>query len=224
MKMADQDSGNSAINAKILETGQTSADEEMARRQYEISLWGRDENNALPLYMDYLWMIYANFQVMMVSPFVETIDPPVVINPAYDKETKLYENVYVILDHGYAFSTSRGEESAMGTTAMGKLFNTIQKIIRLIIQRLKEQAGGDGAFNPEDEIKLALFGHELGKRKAFALAMDLEVNINIVNFDPRVWGERFIANLKNMIASGKGYPPDLKHVSERVAPEGGLTQ
>jgi hypothetical protein len=129
-----------------------------------------------------------------------------------------YEHVYVILDHGYSFSTSRGEESILGVTAMGKLYNTIQKMIRLTLARVKEKSGGEGAFNPEEEIKLALFGHELGKRKAFALSMDLEANVNIVNFDPRIWGERFINNLKNMISAGRGYPPDLKHVSERVAP------
>lgn len=199
-------------------------DTEMSRREFEIAYWTRDETTTLPAYVDYLWMIYVNFQAMIVSPFVETIFPPILIPPVYNKDTQAYENVYNIYDHGYSFSTSRGEESALGTTAMGKLYNTIQKIIHLIVQRLKEKAGGEGAFNPQDEIKVALFGHEFGKRKAFALAMDLEANINIVNFDPRIWGERFINNLKNMIASGRGYPTDLKHVSERVAPEGGLTQ
>jgi hypothetical protein len=210
------------INTKILESGAT-LDEEMARREYEISLWSRDENTTLPSFIDYLWMIYANFQVMIVSPFIETISPPVIIEPAYDKTTQQYENVYVILDHGYSFTTSRGVESGLGTTAMGKLYNTIQKIIRLILKRLIDIAGGEGSFNPQEEIKIALFGHELGKRKAFALAMDLEANVNIVNFDPRIWGERFINNLKNMIATGHGYPPDLKHVSERVSP-GGLSK
>lgn len=195
----------------------------MARRESEYSLLDRDENTSLPSFLEYLWTVYANFQVIVVSPFLDTISPPVIINPAYDKKTQYFENVYTIMDHGYAFSTSRGEESAMGTTAMGKLYNTIQKIIQLVLKRLMERTGGAGSFDPQEEIKLALFGHELGKRKAFALAMDLEANVNIVNFDPRIWGERFINNLKNMIATGHGYPPDLKHVSERVAP-GGLSQ
>ncbi len=205
-------------NKKILESGVF--DEEMARREYEISLWSREEGVSLSSFVDYLWMIYANFQVMIVAPFIETISPPVIIKPEYDQKTQQYENVYMIFDHGYAFSTSRGEESMLGTTAMGKLFNTIQKIIQLVVKRVIDSVGGEGAFNPQEEIKIALFGHELGKRKAFALAMDLEANVNIINFDPRIWGERFINNLKNMIATGHGYPKDLKHVSERVAPGG----
>lgn len=212
-------SGNDNVDVeqKFLNT-ETGSEEEMSRRELEIAQQSRDEGSVLSEYLNYLWMVYANFQVMIVEPFIETKEPPIRIPPAYDKDKQVYENVYMIVDHGYSFSTSRGEESAMGTVAMGKLYNTIQKIIRLIIQRLMEKAGGGGSFNPQEEIKLALFGHELGKRKAFALIMDLEANVNIVNFDPRVWGERFIANLKNMIASGRGYPPDLKHVSERVAP------
>ncbi len=213
---------NENENAKILQTGQA-YNEEIERREAEIALWSRDENTGLPAYVDYLWMIYANFQAMIVSPFLDAIEPPVPINPAYNKDTQEYESVYVILDYGYMFSTSRGEESALGITAMSKMYNTIQKIIRLILKRLTEHAGGEGAFNPQEEIKVALFGHELCKRKAFALSMDLEANVNIVNFDPRIWGERFINNLKNMIAMGRGYPADLKHVSERVAPDG-LTQ
>lgn len=204
----------------ILETAMPVSEEEIARREYEILSHSREENSVLSEYLNYLWMVYADFQMMIVSPFVETIDPPFVIKPAYDKKLQMYENVYVILDYGYAFRTSRGDDAPLGTTAMGKMYNTIQKIIRLMMKRIIETSGGTGSFDPTEEIKLALFGHELGKRKAFALVMDLEANVNIVNFDPRIWGERFIANLKNMIASGRGYPPDLKHVSERVAPPG----
>jgi hypothetical protein len=192
--------------------------EKLARREYQLMAASREEVSILSDYLQYLWMIYADFQLMIVSPFVDTLEPPVLIPPEYDKENKIYENVYPIMDHGYAFRTSRGEEMVLGTTAMGKLYNTIHKIIQLVMKRLKEGSGGEEKMNPDTEIKLALFGYELGKRKAFALSMDLEENVNIVNFDPRVWGERFIANLKNMIASGKGYPKDLKRVSERVSP------
>lgn len=194
--------------------------DEMQRREYELYLQNRDENSMLPSYLDYLWMIYVNFQAMIVSPFIEVKEPPVVIKPAYDKQTQIYESVYDIYDHGYAFSTSRGEESSLGTTAMSKLYRTIQKIIALIMQRMEENGTkGGGTFDPQEEIKLALFGHELGRRKAFALVMDLDANVNIVNFDPRLWGEKFISNLKNMIVTGHGYPPDLKRVSERIAPD-----
>ena len=217
-----------AKRAEMLASGTSSTQEsdtatsgEIKRREEEILKQGDEETNVLPDYLNYLWAIYANFEIMISSPYIDTKKPPVIISPAYDTEQKVYESVYPIFDHGYSFSTARGEDAAMGTTAMGKLYRTIQKMIHLVIKRLEEHAGQEGEqFNPHDEVKLALFGYELGRRKAFALIMDLDVNISIVNFDPRIWGEKFITNLKHMIASGYGCPSDLKNVSERVAPGG----
>lgn len=213
---------------KVIEEVQSEKDilttEEIMRRDREMLKQSEDENNVFPDYLNYLWAVYANFEIMIVSPFIETKKTPTIIKPDYDKEKQTYESVYLIADHGYAFRTARGSESSEGTTAMGKMYRTIQKIIRLVIKRLEEHAVEDGGtFDPQTEVKLALFGYELSRRKSFALIMDLDVNINIVNFDPRVWGERFIANLKYMITSGHGCPVDLKNVSERVVP-GGLTK
>ncbi len=216
--MSDENNQDIDNNQNILEAGNVDLSAEIIRREYKLSQEARTDAYVLSDYITYLWMIYADFQMMIVSPFVETKEPPVLIQPAFDEKTQMPENVYAIMDYGYAFRTSRGEEMALGTTAMGKLYNTINKIIKLVMKRLEEKAGGAASFDPQKEIKLALSGYELGKRKAFALVMDLEANVNIVNFDPRLWGERFIANLKNMIAMGHGYPSDLKHVSARIAP------
>lgn len=212
-------------NEKAENVIDSTAADEIERREYEILTQSRNEDAAaLSAYLNYLWLIYADFHITVVEPFIQIIEPPTIIKPAYDQERQMYENVYTILDYGYAFRTSRGEDASLGSTAMGKLYNTIHKIIRLVLKRVQDEAsGGTGKFDPNAEIKIGLFGHELGKRKAFALIMDWDINANIVNFDPRIWGERFISNLKNMIASGRGYPPDLKRVSERVAPGGSLS-
>lgn len=191
--------------------------EEIVRQEYQAALQGYGQSAELSQYLVYLWMLYANCHIMLVSPYVESKVPAIFIPPAYDDKQKDYENVYTILDHGYAFSTSRGEDATAGSTAMGKLYNTIQKMVRLIFERVKDQSGDTGSA--DTEIKIALFGHELGRRKAFALIMDQEnVNVNIVNFDPVAWGEQFINNLKYMIESGHGAPADLKNVAERIAP------
>lgn len=195
--------------------------EEMVRHEYQSALQGYGQSAELSQYLTYLWMLYANSHIMLVAPYVESKVPAVFIPPAYDETLKAVENVYTILDHGYAFSTSRGEDATAGSTAMGKLYNTIQKMVRLIFERVKEQGGDAGTTgnSADTEIKIALFGHELGRRKAFALIMDQEnVNVNIVNFDPVAWGEQFINNLKFMIESGHGAPTDLKNVAERIAP------
>lgn len=195
--------------------------EEMVRQEYQSALQGYGQSAELSQYLTYLWMLYANSHIMLVSPYIESKVPAVFIPPAYDETLRTDENVYTILDHGYAFSTSRGEDATAGSTAMGKLYNTIQKMVRLIFERVKEQSGGAGSAGnlADTEIKIALFGHELGRRKAFALIMDQEnVNVNIVNFDPVAWGEQFINNLKYMIESGHGAPADLKNVAERLAP------
>jgi len=191
--------------------------EETVRHEYQRALTEQTDGADLSQYLVYLWLLYANFHLMIVAPHIEAKNPPVFISPDYDEKENTYESVYTIVDHGYAFSTSRGEDAALGSTAMGKLYRTIQKMIRLFIARVAEVRGGGGEAN--EEIKVALFGHELGRRKAFALIMNEEkVNVNVVNFDPVAWGERFIENLKYMVTSGHGAPLDLQNVVERVVP------
>lgn len=194
---------------------------EIARREADIIERTRDNSEPLPEHLLYLWMLYADFEVMIVKPFIRETKPPKIIRPVYNSGKKEQENVYVILDHGYYFTTSRGKESIEGVTAMGKLYRTIQKMIDLMMKRIEElQASGEGDtnFDMNEDIKVALFGYELCCRKAFALIMNFEINVEVVNFDPRAWGERFITNMKYMMSTGHGYPMDLKNVAERVAP------
>jgi|GEM_PF-3784171 len=172
------------------------------------ALYDKD-TDLLPEYLYYLWTVWADFHLYIVLPYVPANHPPVLIKPEYDQKNRQYENVYPIVDHGYSFSTSRGEEMVTGASAMGKLYNTIKKMIVLMTERLKQHQGNEGEGESAFEPKVAIFGHELGKRKAFSLILNLEANVIVTNFEPGEWGERFMKNIREMVEQGYGYPKDL---------------
>lgn len=152
-------------------------------------------------YLYYLWMLWADFQLYIVEPLIETISPPLVIAPAKDKETGAPEYVYNIMDEGFRLSTSRGQEGLSTGHSMLKYFNTIEKMVALLVERLRT-----GGISAETEVRVAFYGHELGQRKAFESILNLEENVVVVNFEPGEWGDRFMKSVLELVERGYGAP------------------
>lgn len=152
-------------------------------------------------YLEYLWMIWADFSISITSPLIEPISPPIVIPPLVNEEGKK-ERVFCINDEGFRLSTSRGEEAYSLGQSMFKYFNTIEKMIKLLVERLKT-----GGIDKETEVRVAFFGFELGQRKAFESILNLEENVVVTNYDPGEWGDRYMKNILELAERGYGLPP-----------------
>lgn len=150
----------------------------------------------------HLWQNWADFQITVLSPTLTPISPPVWIYPEKIPGSDELEFVYPILDEGYRLSTSKQEELFSSGQSMCKLFYTIEKIIAILVERLK----GEGV-DPNDEVQVAFDGHELSQRKGFEVIINLPDNLVVMNFDPGEWGERYLKMVKNLASLGKGYPP-----------------
>ena len=87
--------------------------------------------------------------------------------------------------------------------SMCKLFYTIEKMIFLLVERLKE-----GGTDKETEVEVAFDGHEVAQRKCFDSVINLNYNVVVTNFDPGLWGERYLATTKRLAELGYGYPPE----------------
>lgn len=148
----------------------------------------------------YLWILWADFHLYIVSPYIEPIHPPLIIEPQFVEEHGEYEHVYAIHDAGYLLSTSRQQDIVLGLRSMNKFFNTIEKMIRILVERLKT-----GGFD-EQEVQVSFRGHELGQRKAFESILNLTENVVVTNFEPGEWGERFLKNIEEMAKRGYGLP------------------
>jgi hypothetical protein len=147
-----------------------------------------------------LWWRWADFHVFITTPVFEIYSPPHVILPErLDSDT--YEFVYPIMDYGDRFSTSKGLDSLSAGLSMWKLYCTIEKIIALLIERLKT-----GGVSTETEVQIAFAGHELAQRKGFESVINLSYNVVVTNFDPGVWGERYLQTVKRLADKGYGYP------------------
>ncbi|WP_133128320.1 virulence factor [Legionella nagasakiensis] len=150
-----------------------------------------------------LWWRWADFHLFIISPTIDTISPPLIIPPAVIDDSGELEFVYTIYDHGYKLSTSKGEEMLTIGMSMYKLYLTIEKMIYLLVERLKS-----GGIDTETEVQIAFGGHELAQRKAFESVINLNYNVVVTNFDPGVWGERYLQNVKRLADKGYGYPPE----------------
>lgn len=148
-----------------------------------------------------LWWHWADFTLYIVSPTIVAIDPPIIIPPEINPETKEREFVYNISDRGFSLSTSKGEEMYTAGMSMCKLFSTIEKMIYILIERLKS-----GGISEETEVQVSFGGHELSQRKAFESIINLAYNVVVTNFDPGEWGERYLQTVKRLADKGYGYP------------------
>ncbi|AHE66101.1 hypothetical protein [Legionella oakridgensis] len=159
-----------------------------------------------------LWWRWGDFHLFIISPTIDTISPPLIIPPATVDANGELEFVYTIYDHGYKLSTSKGEEMFTVGMSMYKLYMTIEKMIYLLVERLKS-----GGIDGETEVQVAFGGHELAQRKAFESVINLNYNVVVTNFDPGVWGERYLQNVKRLADKGYGYPPEAPRDTYRHA-------
>ena len=160
-----------------------------------------------------LWWHWADFHLFIMSPTIDIISPPLLIQPELIPDSEEYEFVYAIHDHGYKLSTSKGAEMYSVGMSMCKLHYTLEKMIFLLVERLK--AGG---IATDTEVQVAFGGHELAQRKAFEVIINLNFNVVVTNFDPGVWGERYLQIVKRLADKGYGYPPEAPRDSYRHLP------
>lgn len=178
----------------------------MTDEQREILYHDQDSNLLEQIEKIYqIWWHWADFHLFIISPTFETLEPPVIILPDAlpGSDGSEFEFVYPIHDHGYKFSVSKAQDMFEAGQSMCKLYYTIEKIIFLLIERLKS-----GGVNTETEVQIAFGGHELAQRKGFESIINLSYNVVITNFDPGEWGERYLQIAKRLADKGYGYPPE----------------
>lgn len=150
-----------------------------------------------------IWWHWADFHLYVVSPFIETVTPPIIIKPEIIPGTQDLEFVYDIHDSGSKLSTSKSEDMYSAGMSMCKLFFTIEKMISILVERLKS-----GGVDEQTEVQVAFGGHEIAQRKAFESIINLSYNVVVTNFDPGIWGERYLQNVKRVAEKGYGYPSE----------------
>ncbi|STX30046.1 virulence protein [Legionella beliardensis] len=149
-----------------------------------------------------LWWHWADFELFVINPTIDPISPPLIINPEPLGNGE-YEFVYPIIDRGNRLSTSKAQDMFTAGMSMCKLYFTIEKMIYLLIERLKS-----GGVSSETEVQVAFGGHEKAQRKAFESIINLNYNVVVTNFDPGAWGERYLKVIKTIADKGYGYPPE----------------
>lgn len=177
----------------------------------EISLEDRkiaiaeDLNNPITLVerVYQIWWHWADFHLYVITPHIDTISPPIILYPEPIPGTGEVEFVYPIHDAGSRLSTSKSEDMLSAGMSMCKLFFTIEKMIAILVERMKS-----GGVAVEDEVQVAFGGHEIAQRKAFESIINLSYNVVVTNFDPGVWGERYLQNVKRIADKGYGYPAE----------------
>lgn len=157
-----------------------------------------------------LWWHWADFELYIVTPTIEAISPPLIIKPETIANSEELEFVYDIHDHGFKLTTSKSQDMYTAGMSMCKLFYTIEKMIYLLVERLKT-----GGIDAETEVQVAFGGHELAQRKAFESVINLSYNVVVTNFDPGSWGERYLQTVKRLADKGYGYPPEAPRESFR---------
>lgn len=158
-----------------------------------------------------LWWHWADFELFIVSPTIPAVSPPIIMEPELIPGSNEREFVYPIHDHGYKLTTSKSQDMFTAGMSMCKMFYTIEKMIYLLIERLKS-----GGVDEETEVQIAFGGHEIAQRKAFESVINLSYNVVVTNFDPGAWGERYLQTVKRLADKGYGYPRpaprDTRHV------------
>lgn len=150
-----------------------------------------------------IWWHWAEFQLFIITPTIDVISPPLIIPPERLENSDELEFVYPIIDHGSKLCSSKTDEMYSAGMSMCKLYYTIEKMIFLLIERLKS-----GGISTETEVQVAFGGHELAQRKGFESIINLSYNVVVTNFDPGAWGERYLQTVKRLADKGYGYPSE----------------
>lgn len=144
---------------------------------------------------------WADFQLYIISPVMLPNTPAVIIPPEPLLDGPGLEFVYPIYDYGFKLATSKAEDMFSSGMSMCKLYFTIEKMIYLLIERLKAKGIG-----METEVQVAFAGFILAQRKGFESIINLNYNVAITNFDPGEWGEQYLDTMKRLADKGYGYP------------------
>lgn len=163
-----------------------------------------DDPEALNSILYHLWQIHCDFTLYVHSPVLPSINPPIVHQPSIVPSTNKLEHVYRIVDSGFSLSTSKGDDAYVSGLSMCRMFNTIEKMVAILIERLKE-SGIDGT-DTETQVEIAFVGHEVAQRKCFESVINYPGNIVVTNFDPGAWGERYLDMVAAFAKQGFGYP------------------
>lgn len=150
-----------------------------------------------------LWWHWAYFEITVISPTLPSYHPVKLVLPERTLGGEEIEFVYNISDWGNKLSTSKGTEMYSVGMSMCKMYYTIEKIIFILINRLKEQG-----VATDTEVQVTFDGHLLGQRKAFESIINLNYNVVVTNFDPGAWGERYLEIVKRLADKGYGYPSE----------------
>ncbi|GGI88969.1 virulence factor [Legionella impletisoli] len=151
----------------------------------------------------HLWRNWADFHIIVVKPTLSIISPSKVILPEKTDDSSELEFVYPIHDAGYKLSASKAEDMFSAGMSMCKMYYTIEKMIYLLIERLKNEG-----IDQEMEVQVAFDGHQLCQRKAFESIINLPFNVVVTNFDPGLWGEQYLQTVKRLADKGYGYPSE----------------
>ncbi|MFA6302411.1 MAG: virulence factor [Legionella sp.] len=171
----------------------------------------------------HIWWNWADFHLYIISPAMELILPQKIIMPEVLPNSTELEFVYPIHDFGTKLSVSKAEDMYSSGMSMCKLYYTIEKMIHILVDRLKS-----GGISTETEVQVAFGGHQLAQRKAFESIINLSYNVVVTNFDPGLWGERYLQTVKRIADKGYGYPPEAprdtyRHPHQHAA-SGGIRQ
>jgi hypothetical protein len=150
-----------------------------------------------------LWWHWADFSLFVIDPTINAISPPNIIAPELIPGTSDYEFVYPIIDHGYKLMTSKAPEMFVAGMSMCRLYFTIEKMMFLLIERLK-----NAGIATDTEVQIAFGGHQLAQRKAFESVINLQYNVIVTNFEPGEWGDRYLEIVKRLSDKGYGYPSE----------------
>ena len=159
---------------------------------------------------------WADFHLSIIDPVTEEWLEPLVIQPEAIAGTNEMEFVYPIHDYGNGLSTSKGADMYVAGLSMCKLYYTIEKMIYILVERLKS-----GGIDPSTEVQIAFDGHELAQRKGFESVINLNYNVVITNLDPGLWGERYLQIARRLADKGFGYPPESPRDNYRQSHAGG---
>lgn len=179
-------------------------DPSLSENSFDLAKFMEEDLNDPVKMVERVWLIWAHwadFQLYIVYPHIDIISPPIIIPPETVPGTSELEFVYPILDYGYKLATSKAEEMFSSGFSMCKLYFTIEKMISILIERLRS-----GGIDDETEVQVAFGGHQLAQRKAFESIINLKFNVIVTNFDPGAWGERYLQTVKRIAAKGYGYP------------------
>jgi hypothetical protein len=160
-----------------------------------------------------IWCNWAFFQIEILTPNIDSREVVEIIHPELVSETNELEFVYPIFDYGNVLSTSKGSEMYTVGASMCKFYYTIEKMIAILIKKLKDSTGEDA----EIESEISFDGHQLGQRKAFESVINLNQNVVVTNFDPGEWGEKYLQIIKKLSEKGYGYPPEAPRYNYRAA-------